>query len=295
MDFTNLQGFVEYLRNEGLRISTYNGYKVIIIRFLEYLENEQIDYLEVSYNDILEYINHLKEKGNKKSSINGNLNSIKHFYNYLQKENEVKFNPAEALRLRNIIRKVPHNLLEKEDLEQLYKNFNSTGITGKRNKTILSLLIFQGLNTGEISAIEVKDVKLEEGKIYVPQVGRSNSRTLKLEAFQILQLQKYITQIRPIILAIAEKESDKLFTNAGKSNKLNNGYFHLIKQLKKQNPKVKNYKQIRASIITIWLKEKNIRQVQYMSGHRYISSTEIYRTDTLENLQEMIEELHPLK
>ena len=291
----DLEKFVEYLRNEGLRISTYNGYKVIIMRFLEYLKNEQINYLEVSYNDILEYINHLKKKGNKKSSINGNLNSIKHFYNYLQKENKVNSNSAETLRLRNIIRKVPHNLLEKEDLEQLYKNFNTTGITGKRNKTILSLLIFQGLNTGEISAIEVKDVKLEEGKIYIPQVGRSNSRTLKLEAFQILQLQKYITGIRPIILAIAEKESDKLFTNAGKSNKLNNGYFHLMEQLKKQNPKVKSYKQIRASIITTWLKEKNIRQVQYMSGHRYISSTEIYRTDTLENLQEMIEELHPLK
>lgn len=43
-----------------------------------------------------------------------------------------------------------------------------------------------------------------------------------------------------------------------------------------------------------WLTQYNIREVQYMAGHRYISSTERYVQDDLENLQEIIESLHPI-
>jgi integrase/recombinase XerD len=293
---TELQiNFVDYLRKEGQRLSTYNGNSSRAGRFLDWLAEEQINYLEVSYSDILSYIKHLKEKGNRDTTINSILNTIRHFYNYLQKENKVQANPAEALTIRNISRRVPHDLLEWEELEQLYKDFKTVGIAGKRNKIILSLIIYQGITTGEITAIELKDVNLEEGKIYIPKVGRSNSRTMQLEAFQVLQIQKYITQVRPVILALAEKESEKLFISIGKGNRMSNSYIKFLKQIKKLNPKVKDFKQIRASIITHWLKNYNIRQVQYMTGHRYISSTEVYRTDTLESLQEMIEELHPLK
>jgi integrase/recombinase XerD len=63
---------------------------------------------------------------------------------------------------------------------------------------------------------------------------------------------------------------------------------HLFKRLKRINHKVTNVKQIRASVITNWLNSHNIREVQYMAGHRYISSTERYMQDDLENLHESI-------
>lgn len=289
-----LHEFVNYMRNEGYRITTYNGAKNTVNRFLEWLKTEQINYLETSYNDLLSYINHLQEQGNKKVTINCSMGAIRHFYNQLQKENKVKSNPAEALRIRNITRQVPHDLLEWEELENIYKNFASTGITGKRNKAMLGLMIYQGLSTSELHALEEKDLKLEEGKIYIPQTGRSNSRISKLEAFQVIQLQKYITQVRPVILLLNDKTTEKLFISTGKSERLNNSLSKICPTLKKYNPKVKNFHQIRASIITEWLKKYHIRQVQYMTGHRYISSTERYRTDTLENLQDLINELHPL-
>jgi len=289
-----LSSFVNYMRNEGYRITTCNGAKNTVTRFLEWLKTEQINYIETSYNDLLSYINHLQEQGNKKITINCNLGSIRHFYNQLQKENKVKSNPVEALRIRNITRQVPHDLLKWEELENIYKNFASTGITGKRNKAMLGLMIYQGLSAAELHALEEKDIKLEEGKIYVPQTGRNNSRILNLEAFQVLHLQKYITQIRPVILILTEKTTEKLFISTGKSESLRNSLSRISPTLRKYNPKIKDFHQIRASVITEWLKKHNIRQVQYMTGHRYISSTERYRTDTLENLQDLINELHPL-
>ena len=68
----------------------------------------------------------------------------------------------------------------------------------------------------------------------------------------------------------------------------------LFKELRKFNHKVKNVKQIRASVPTYWLDCYNIREVEYMAGHRYISSTERYVQDDLENLHELIESLHPI-
>jgi site-specific recombinase XerD len=61
---TELQiNFVDYLRKEGQRLSTYNGNSSRAGRFLDWLAEEQINYLEVSYSDILSYIKHLKKKG----------------------------------------------------------------------------------------------------------------------------------------------------------------------------------------------------------------------------------------
>ncbi len=289
-----LQDFETYLNAEGQRLNTKRGNINSVGNFLDWAEGEQIGYLQISYTDLLAYINHNKERGNSKSTINRKLQGIKHFYNHQQQSGKVKHNPCEELRIRGIIKRQPHDLLEWEDLEQLYKNYPTNNITGKRNKAIIGMMIYQGLNSGEIAVTELKDVKLEEGKVYIPQVSRSNSRTLKLESPQILQLQKYITQVRPVIMAITEQESEKLFITTGTGNRLSNSLAILMEIARKVNPKVKNPKQIRASVITYWLKKHNIRQVQYMTGHRYISSTEHYRTDLLETLQEQIDELHPL-
>ncbi len=68
----------------------------------------------------------------------------------------------------------------------------------------------------------------------------------------------------------------------------------LFKKLRRINLNIKNAHQIRASVITHWLKLHNIREVQYMAGHRYISSTERFLEDSIENLQEMIDNLHPI-
>jgi len=48
-----------------------------------------------------------------------------------------------------------------------------------------------------------------------------------------------------------------------------------------------------ASVIINWLKHYNLREVQYMASHRYVSSTERCRTDNLEDLQKELEKYYP--
>lgn len=49
-----------------------------------------------------------------------------------------------------------------------------------------------------------------------------------------------------------------------------------------------------AAGITNWLKHYNLRQVQVLAGHRYISSTERYLEDDLESLHEIVNNFHPI-
>lgn len=295
----NLEGllydFEKYLHKEGKRLSTVNGNKNMVRNYFGWLQKEGLSYLEVSYSDLLEYIRFMRTQTPRIQTANQKILAVRHFYSYLLEIKAVKMNPCVELHIKGAIRKVVHDLLNLEELEELYKNYPTTTLITKRNKVIFGLMIYQGVMGGEITAFEVKDVDLESATIYIPGVSRSNSRTLKLHSLQLLPLQYYITQIRPVLLTITGKESDKLFLSTGDSKNLRNSQFRVMFDLKKLNPKIKTPEQIRASVITHWLKNNNIRQVQYMSGHRYVSSTEHYRTDTLEGLQDLIDELHPLK
>ena len=119
-------------------------------------------------------------------------NELKHFYYYCLGTGARKDNPVAELSLRNVVRTMLHGILTAEELEDIYTRCPAKGVTDKRNKAMPGLLIYQGLTTAELSLLEAKDVRLEEGKLYVPAAGRSDSRVLPLQAHQVLQLQGYL-------------------------------------------------------------------------------------------------------
>jgi integrase/recombinase XerD len=100
--------------------------------------------------------------------------------------------------------------------------------------------------------------------------------------------------IRPKLLALSGKVSQALFINAGKGTAYHNIAHAIITKLKEQNPGFTDMRQIRASVISNWLKVHNIRKVQYMAGHRYISATERYKANNMEELINDVERFHPL-
>ena len=62
----------------------------------------------------------------------------------------------------------------------------------------------------------------------------------------------------------------------------------MLAHLRKINASVKNFDQIRASVITHWVKIYNLRKAQHMAGHRYVSSTEDYKQQVLDESLEGI-------
>ena len=288
--------FIKYLLQKGYSIKSGERYLKDIELFKKWLDKENITEEAVSYNDITHYIQSKKGKV-KQITIQTVLASLKQYYNYLQELGFVTENPTLNVQIKGIKRKVLHNILSKQELEKIYfnyKNLESESLSKKRNEIIVSLLVYQGLNTNDLQSLITKDVKLREGKIFVKGSRRSNERTLKLESHQILDFMEYQLKTRATILQETKKETDLFFVTQGSSLKLQNVMQKLMQELHKQNKQVESVKQIRASVITGWLKIYNLREVQYFAGHRYVSSTENYLINDLEDLKEDINKYHPI-
>ena len=204
-------------------------------------------------------------------------------------------NLAEPIRLKAVQRVIPHDLFTEKQLNDIYqklpenKNYWTHGETLKTYHLILVLRIYQGLQEQELAKLEINHLQLEKGKIYVPSTKRTNKRVLDLKPFQILPLYEYLLTERKSLNE--DIEGNYLFHKG----RLNRAMPKIKITINRYEQKLKNMGQIRASVITNWLKHYNLREVLYMSGHKYVSSIERYRTDNLEELQKELEKYHPLK
>ena len=288
--------FKKYLLQKGYSLQTIKSFEVVVTKYLKWLEKENIEDVSASYNDVVCYIQKLRNTV-KQRTIQSETNSIKHYYNYLKELDLVKENPTLNITVKGVKRKILYNTLNKQELEKLYndfRNIENDSLAKKRNEVIVSLLVYQGLNSTELGRLTTADLKLRKGKIFINGTRRSNERTLKLESHQILDFMEYTLQVRQTILVQTNKQTDLLFTSFGRSTKFNNIISKLLPQLKKLNKKVKSVHQIRTSVITHWLKMYNLREVQYFAGHRHVTSTEAYLINDLDDLQEEIEKYHPI-
>jgi integrase/recombinase XerD len=286
--------FRDYLKKKGFSLSTIRQHTNYSELFLEWMEQERLQVDQVRYNDLVVFTSQLKEKNFSTNYINRVLLSIRHYYNHLTRDNRELTNPAVNFYLKGSIRRIIHDVVSYPDLEKIYLNYRVKDKRDRRNKVILGVLIYQGVTTEELHKLEVGHVDLKEGTLYVPGSPRRNSRRLTLQSVQVLDLERYIKRIRPQLVK-RSGSTDQLFISMEGSLNLKNSLHHMLRRLKRIYPEIKNAQQIRQSVITHWLKTHNLRQVQYMAGHRWVSSTERYQQNNLEDLQKEISRYHPLR
>lgn len=294
-----MKTFKTYLRLKKYATTTITTNCRYVTEFINWLKTENIEILQVTYNDILAFIDFCRNNENSWALTNHKLLSIRHYYNHLssvKSHQGIEFkNPATGIVLKGKTRTVVNNILTKKQLEKIFETYEIKDNRTLRNKIILGLLIYQGLTTEELHLLKSEFIKLKEGKIIVPGTKRSNGRTLKLQANQIFDLSEYLNKSRNEILEKSGKSTNQLIISMEGNENLKPVLYNLFINLKKLNPQIKDSKQIRKSVIVNWLKDYNLREVQYMSGHRYVSSTERYQMENIEDLQKEVEKYHPLK
>jgi integrase/recombinase XerD len=282
--------FEQYLQDKRYSAATINRYRLDEKIFTDWLHLEQLTGEEATYNDVIAFMRHLQQKGKSKKTIHGQLNILRHYFTYLIQEGKRQDNPAAGVYVRGIVRKLPGNLLGKEELEELYRRYQVQLNVDPAKKIMLGLLVYQGLQTEEITRLEAGHILLKEGKLFVKGTPHTNERWLPLQAHQVVELQQYLAANRfkeGIFLARPVRKD-------ASARNISNRMRHMIVQLQKLNPKIINVNQIRSSVITFWLKQYNLRQVQYMAGHKYVSSTERYQMLHSDDLQSELQKHHPM-
>jgi integrase/recombinase XerD len=295
------EAFKLYRLKKGYSDKTIKTQNHHVKTFLNWCINQNITPENINYSQALKFIDHERGRNLSSASIIRAINSIKIYFDYLVKDKTIQHNIIRRIKLRNQGKKALPELLTTQQLETIYKNFSNVpqwshrSATAKllhqRNTVILGLLVYQGLDSGEIAKLESIHVNLNEGNIYVPSGRKSNARTLKLQAVQILSLKTYLEETLPKLLEKRNNQTPNLFPSRKPSEMICN----IVRQAKRTNTVLIDSRQIRTSVIMNWLKTNHIRQVQYMVGHKSIKSTEGYRNQDLTDLTKQLELFHPLK
>ena len=310
-----MKSFKSYLESQGKSKSTITYYMRYALDFISWLDKDHTEIEHATAKEVLSYLNHLQNKGLDNKTRNIRLNVIKLFFNWQVQQEQRESNPVSHVKIRGTKRQKLYPILSKEELEQLYLTyqvpsekdpkshlnwFKTMQLSKARNKTLLSLIINQGLTTAEISKLTLTDLKLKEGKVYIEGGRKSAARTLELKSNQIIELMEYQYQIRPTLLNYQKEETNLLFLSvpvAGQKYATGKGNLQiwkgLTREMKEKHKVFQNFKQVRASVITHWLKQYNLREVQYMAGHKYVSSTEKYLANQAEDLRSDIDRFHP--
>ncbi|OEK07296.1 hypothetical protein A8C32_17815 [Flavivirga aquatica] len=304
-----MNSFKQYLESRELSKSTITHYNTYVLDFISWLDKDNTEVENVTTKELTAYLLKLQKQGlqNKTKAIR--INCLKHYFNWQIQCNKRNDNPAKHIKIRGTKTKKLHDIFTITELEKLYNDYTIPSeddkrnnrnwwqehlLTRKRNKVALGLLIYQGLTTAEIDKLTETDLQLREGKVFIKGSKKSNERILELKSHQIMDIMEYQLKTRLELLKIAQKETNQLFISKGKNIQSNNNWKRLSQVIKEQNPKFTNFKQVRASVITHWLGMYNLRQVQYMAGHKYVSSTESYLVNRLEDLQSDIDKYHPM-
>ena len=242
------------------------------------------------YSHLLDFIGYLQKEEKSTHHINRSLQTISHYYQFKELPNI-----ALTTRVKGTINKANIKPITAEELDQIYEVFES----GSKNyfkhsdKIILGLMIYQGLEMGDFIKVELKDIDLEKGTIYIPERGQRRSRIIKLESKQILRIHSYILQHR-------NQDSEKFLSpQADDYNQLHWQFKKLSKHLKQEaktklSIEIQKLNHLRQSRVSSWVKNEGLRKGQYLAGFRRVLSAERYRKADLTDLKEQIKLHHPL-
>ena len=290
-----MKTFEDYLQNQGYKprsiLNHVNTHKL----FRKWLKQEDLNGHDIKPFHILSYIDFCRSKGNSNDTIQIKLQTLNHYYTFLFQNNFIQENPASHIKLKKNPRSILSFLLEEKQLDKLYHEYD-----GKlRNKVALSLMIYQGVSVRDFDFLTVENINLNTAKIELQGHSKANNRTLYLKAFQIILLHDYLTNERPKLLEKRAKsykgeDTDKLIPSSRKGQRFKDIGDHFILELKAQFLFFKSFGQIRNSVIANWLKHYNLREVQVMAGHKYVSSTEKFQISQIDDLSEKVEKYHPL-
>ena len=310
------KGFTAYLESKDITATTITCYIKYIDLFFERVKKEDV---QITKPDILKHLEYLKNiRQVQNNTRQRHLSALNHYFTLLFRNEQIAENPCFLLKIRGVKRKQLYNIYTIEQLDELFDNYyqlfvrnyddshifehqrQQVNLKMNRNALILSILINQGITASEFENIEIDDVDLTKATIKVRGTRQSNGRTLPLKATQIGLFIQYLQNIHPQFLEYQKTETNKLFLPLPKGNqkrtdndKLLSTFNKLIKQVKTIDRQFINFKQVRASLITSWIKTHGLRKAQYMAGHRYISSTENYLPNNIDDLIDDINKLHP--
>ena len=285
--------YKQYLRLEkSLSGNTIMAYIGDLEKLLSFLATDGIDILDVTIDNLENFIAGLRDIDIHARSQARILSGIRSFFHFLVIEDYIEQDPSELLESPKIGKHLP-DILSVEEIDSLIGAIDRSTREGQRNCAILETLYSCGLRVSELCNLKISDLYLNEGFIKVEGKG-SKQRLVPISPKAIKEIGFYFeTRGEGLIKPGYE---DFLFISRFGRNISRIMVFHIIKELSDKIGLKKNISPhtFRHSFATHLLEGgANLRAIQSMLGHESIGTTEIYTHIDSSKLKEEIIRHHP--
>jgi|Deesub1362A_J573_1020465.scaffolds.fasta_scaffold00134_56 integrase/recombinase XerD len=285
-----VERFLDYLSVEkGLSMNTIEAYRRDIYKFIEHLRKRGRDITRFKRDDLISYINELRDRGIQTSSIARNISSLRGLCRFLLLDGIIDEDPIENVSTPRGWKRVPRVIGVEEVLELLDRIHGER--FSLRDRALLEIIYSSGLRVSEVIGIEMTDINFDAGFITVRGKG-AKERVVPVSERTLQTVKRYIEELRPKILG--KRSSPVLFLARGGKPMTRQRVWQLIKRYSKGLSITISPHTLRHCFASHLLDGgADLRALQKMLGHADISTTQIYTKVTPERLKKIHREYHP--
>lgn len=265
-----LEKYNEYLKYElNYSFYTIKEYVLHVKDFITYCDNNGVNYLSLSKDDVINYLKFLDEQKLSNKSIGTILSSLRCFYSYLLDNNYINLNIFKLISNPKLEKKLP-SFLSYEEIRIVLDSIDTDNILSIRNKMIIELLYATGIRVSELRNIKIIDIDFNNKSIKV--FGKGSKE-------RIVYFGDYAYDAIKLYLDNRELKSEYLILNNNGKQISVRGIELIIKNvIDKACIKTKvSPHTFRHTFATHMLNNGcPLKSVQELLGHASLSSTEIY-------------------
>ena len=285
--------YLKYIKYER-RYSkhTITSYTTDLNQFRIFLNQnfEGHNILEADHSEIRAWVVALVENGLDSNSINRKIASLKSFFKFLMKREEIKKDPTWKIKALKSAKRLPQFVRENEMLAILDNIKFEDDFIGSRDKLIMEVLYGTGVRLSELLNLKCDDINLHNLTIKV--LGKRNKERIIPISESLKQVISNYNIVKP---QGVDSMSYLLVSKGGKKcyamviYRTVKKYLTVLAKVEKNSPHV-----LRHTFATHLLnKGADLNAVKDLLGHSSLAATQVYTHNSMEKLKAVFDKAHP--
>lgn len=270
--------------------ATLEAYQRDLEKYFEFCQNQNLNILEVSSQDIITFVSTLGEQYSQ-STISRILSCLHQFYKWLVLQRYLSVDPTLFVSVVKKPSEITNYLTHEEFLKLI--DFPLEKPVDYLDRTLLELLYGSGLRVSEALSLQFKHLHHRERLLNI--IGKGQKQRLVPFSQNFYEVyEQYLMTYRQLYV---KNRSEFIFINRKSMPLSRQSVYNMVSKraldagfTKKVSPHVLRHS-FASSLISAGA---NLRVIQELLGHQDISTTQIYTHLKMDEKRAMYDQYHPL-